>query len=108
MNFPFENYSAFLFDLDGTVIDSMPLHNQAWIKALGDKGSLITDSLLQEYAGISTFRTIELFNQRFGWNFDPIQFTNLKEEIFLSTIDQVKVIHSVYEVILNYKNFQHN
>ncbi len=31
---PAREYAAFIFDCDGTLADSMPLHQQAWIRAL--------------------------------------------------------------------------
>jgi HAD superfamily hydrolase (TIGR01509 family) len=103
VSLPIEKYSALLFDLDGTVAHSMPIHNKAWIEALGDKGPIITFDLLQEYAGISTMKTIDLFNKRFGWNFDPLEFTAKKEALFLKYLHEVKVVDPVFNIIQNYE-----
>lgn len=86
------NYDALLFDLDGTLIDSMPLHNQAWIEVLSEKGLVMTNDILNEYMGIPNMQTVEIFNKRFGWNLDPGQITTLKENSFLEKLKHVKVI----------------
>ena len=42
-----ECFDALLFDLDGTLANSMDLHNQAWIDTLQDLGCSITHETLQ-------------------------------------------------------------
>jgi beta-phosphoglucomutase-like phosphatase (HAD superfamily) len=36
LKLPDGSFSAYLFDCDGTIADSMPLHYLAWKKALGE------------------------------------------------------------------------
>ena len=36
LKLPQGSFKAYLFDCDGTIIDSMPLHYIAWKKALGE------------------------------------------------------------------------
>ncbi len=91
-------FKAILFDLDGTLIDSMPLHNQAWIEVLSKHGCKITEDTLHKYTGIPNFQTVEIFNQLFGWHLDPFQIKNEKESNFLEKLKFVKVIDSVVEI----------
>ena len=100
---PLEKFSAFLFDLDGTIADSMPIHNLAWNETLRAFGHQVTDELLQSYAGISTIKTIELFNERFQWSLNPHVIAEEKEKNFLKNISKVKVIESVYDVLAKVK-----
>ncbi len=39
VDLPERDYSAFIFDCDGTLVDSMPLHQEAWISALTAHGA---------------------------------------------------------------------
>jgi HAD superfamily hydrolase (TIGR01509 family) len=104
MNLPLHQYSAFLFDLDGTIADSMPIHNLAWNQTLKVYGHQVTDELLQSYAGISTLKTVELFNERFKWTLNPESIFEEKEKNFLKCLKQVKVVEPVLNVLNLVKN----
>ncbi|MBK7961618.1 MAG: HAD family phosphatase [Bdellovibrionales bacterium] len=55
---PLDKFAAFLFDLDGTLADSMGLHNRAWIQTLNEMGLIMTEEILLEYVGISNVRQL--------------------------------------------------
>ncbi len=38
LTLPAGNFRAYLFDCDGTIVDSMPLHYNAWKKCAGGVG----------------------------------------------------------------------
>lgn len=65
-------YSAFIFDCDGTLADSMPLHHEAWIAALRKHGApFIFDwQLFTSRAGKTLERTVEELNAQFGSKLD--------------------------------------
>jgi HAD superfamily hydrolase (TIGR01549 family) len=98
-----EKFEALLFDLDGTLVDSMAIHNQAWIAALKNVGCPMTIEILTEYAGIPGEKTVELFNQRFGWSLDPDIISADKESRFLKNIAHVKPIESVLAIARHYR-----
>ena len=45
------DYRAYLFDCDGTVADSMPLHFQAWQQALDEWGCEFPEDLFYAWGG---------------------------------------------------------
>ena len=98
-NFNIDLYSALLFDLDGTLADTMSLHNQAWIETLGSFNCQMTNEILFEYAGTPNLKTVELFNQRFGWNLDPETIANKKEARFLEQLDCISPIESTLKIV---------
>jgi len=53
-----------IFDCDGTIADTMPLHYRAWVAALGEHGVEFPEALFYDMAGIPTPRIIEILNQR--------------------------------------------
>lgn len=96
--FPLEKYQAFLFDLDGTLADSMPLHNQAWIATFAQRGCSITEEIILEYAGVQNPRTVELLNERFGWKLDPHELAEEKEARFFTKIEKVVPVAAVLAI----------
>src|SRR6476646_9411638 len=55
-----------VFDCDGTIADTMPLHYEAWLEALGEHGVEFPEALFYEFAGIPTARIVEILNDRDG------------------------------------------
>lgn len=98
---PWKNikYKAILFDLDGTLIDSMTLHNQTWIEVLSKYNCSMTPEILTEYTGVPNFKTVQIFNERFHWKLDPQKITNEKEAAFLKKLPHVQAIDLVIEVV---------
>src|SRR6187399_2865933 len=70
---PARAYSAFIFDCDGTLADSMPLHQKAWIAALRQYGASIDFSweLFMSRAGKTIELTVSELNAEFGLTLDP-------------------------------------
>ncbi len=97
-----DNFSTLLFDLDGTLADSMALHNQAWLETLQEFGCPMTAEILQEYAGISNPKTVTIFNQRFGWKLDPQLIAQKKEQRFREIQHRLKPIESVWQIAKEY------
>lgn len=70
---PVREYSAFIFDCDGTLADSMPLHQQAWIHAFRKHGATFEFGwdLFMSRAGKTLELTVSELNAQFGLNLDP-------------------------------------
>jgi len=70
---PTRAYSAFIFDCDGTLADSMPLHQKAWVAALRKYGATLDFSweLFMSRAGKSIELTVAELNAEFGMTLDP-------------------------------------
>ena len=89
------NFKAYLFDLDGTLADSMPLHLRSWQQATREAGADFPLDLFWAWGGIPLTRTVEMLNERFGWKLDPAAVVHRKEELYLSMLDEVKSIPAV-------------
>ena len=48
LKLPAGSFRAYLFDCDGTIADSMPLHYKAWKKALAEYESPAIDPAIDE------------------------------------------------------------
>jgi beta-phosphoglucomutase-like phosphatase (HAD superfamily) len=50
LTIPDGDFKAYLFDCDGTIVDSMPLHFVAWSKALHEWACAITEEQFYAWA----------------------------------------------------------
>ncbi len=91
-----------IFDCDGTLADTMPLHYQAWEAAMQHHGAEFPEALFWEFAGIPTDRIIELLNERHGWSVPVAEAAELKEKKYLELIDKVRPIEPVTDVVKQY------
>ena len=89
---------ALIFDLDGTLVDSMPLHFEAWKEVCATKGLDFSEEEFYALAGVPSDRIFEIINERHGTDFDPQRDSHLKEEIYLKKIDQLKPIDVVFDL----------
>ncbi len=92
---PSGNFRAYLFDLDGTVADSMPLHLISWQQAAREFGADFPEDLFWQWGGIPLPRTVEMLNERFGYTMDPKTVIHRKEQLYLTMLDQVHPIANV-------------
>lgn len=70
---PTKTYSGYIFDCDGTLVDTMKLHHQAWRGALSHAGATFdfTWDVFIRRAGMTLERTVLELNLEFGTHFDP-------------------------------------
>ena len=92
---PTGNYRAYLFDLDGTLADSMPLHLRSWQQAVREYGGDFPLELFWAWGGIPLTRTVEMLNERFGYGLDPAAVVHRKEQLYLTMLDELKPVASV-------------
>ena len=65
-------FGAYLFDCDGTIVDSMPLHYIAWKTVLAEWNCTFEEQLFYSWGGTPTAEIVSLLNQRQGLNM-PIE-----------------------------------
>lgn len=95
-------YDAFIFDCDGTLADTMPLHFQAWTESLAQKlgrPSDFTESMFYRFGGMPAREIVERLNRDFGYGL-PAEKTALdKEGRFLELLPGITPIQEVIEVL---------
>jgi HAD superfamily hydrolase (TIGR01509 family) len=72
---PERQYSAFIFDCDGTLADTMPVHQIAWLYALRKHGARFEFGwdLFMSRAGKTLELTVTELNEQFGSTLDPLR-----------------------------------
>jgi len=99
LDIPAGDFAGYIFDCDGTLVDTMPLHYRAWNLAMqraGLRGELSED-LFYSLGGVPTRRVAELMGQHYHLAVDPDRMFVEKEEIFLELQTDLKAIPAVVE-----------
>ena len=91
-----------VFDCDGTIADTMPLHFEAWTAALREHKAELPEAMFYELAGIPTVGIIELLNDRHGYNMPVQEAADLKERLFVELIPKVTPIAPVVDIVRRY------
>ncbi len=92
--------SAIIFDCDGTLIDSMPVHYLAWHETMSRYGIEFGEDRFYALGGMPSHRIIELLaSEQNIENIDAIATAHEKEEAFLDRIDLLQPIEVVMDIV---------
>ena len=94
---PTRRYGAYLFDFDGTLVDSMPLHYQGWVYSLAQMGLDFTfpTDLFLAWAGTETDRIVQRLNDRFNVSIDIAALMQGKREYFEDNVHRLQRLDPV-------------
>ena len=100
LELPDRDFAAFIFDCDGTLVDSMPLHYVAWVESLRQHNAPFdfSEELFYSFAGVREQDTVIALNKRHGSNVDPDSVAELKAAIFHKRIPEVQVVPPVAKI----------
>lgn len=93
---------ALIFDLDGTLANTMPVHFWAFKNIVIDYGIEFTPELFAKLAGVPSVGTIEKLNEWFGTNMDAEEIGHFKEEEYEKIMHKMKPIAPVVELAKKY------
>jgi beta-phosphoglucomutase family hydrolase len=99
LKLPVGSYSAYLFDCDGTIADSMPLHYVAWKTALAEWNCSFEEKLFYAWGGIPVAEIISLLNKRDGLSMPVEGVSARKENLYLEMLPKLKAVPEVVEHI---------
>jgi HAD superfamily hydrolase (TIGR01509 family) len=92
-------FRAYLFDCDGTIADSMPLHYRAWKQALGEWDCEFEEKLFYEWGGAPVAEIISSLNRRHGLKMPVSTVAHRKEELYFELLPELKPVADVMEHI---------
>jgi beta-phosphoglucomutase family hydrolase len=96
---PAGDFEAYIFDCDGTLADTMPLHYQAWLTALKEYACDFPEAFFYELGGVPTDKIVEILNERHGCSMPVRETATYKDELFLQMIPQTLPIEPVVELV---------
>ena len=96
---PAGDFEGYIFDCDGTLADSMPLHYRAWCAAIADTGSpfILDEAFFYSLGGTPTREIVGHINRHYGVSLE-IEATALrKERLYLDSLAEVKPIREIVD-----------
>lgn len=92
-------YAGLVFDLDGTLVDSMHLHLAAWKHAAQRHGFAFDYATYHAWGGIPSPKIVRLINARQSLALDPTAVAATKAEHYLRHIDEVRPIAATVNIV---------
>jgi beta-phosphoglucomutase family hydrolase len=99
LKLPAGRFAAYLFDCDGTIADSMPLHYIAWKKTLAEWNCTFDERLFYSWGGTPVAEIVSMLNERQGLNMPVEGVSARKEKLYMELLPQLKAIPEVVEHI---------
>jgi HAD superfamily hydrolase (TIGR01509 family) len=99
LKLPQGSFKAYLFDCDGTIADSMPLHYRAWKQALGEWNCEFDEELFYSWGGMPVSEIISTLNNRHGLHMPVEILARRKESLYFELLPQLTAVPEVLEHI---------
>lgn len=99
LDLPTGPFQAYLFDCDGTIADSMPLHYIAWKQALGEQGCTFPEDVFYRLGGMPVREIISLMNDQQGLQMAVDEVAVRKESLYYENLPHLTAVPEVLEVI---------
>ena len=99
LKIPAGSFGAYLFDCDGTVVDSMPLHFLAWKQALGEWNCAFSEDTFYAWGGLPVAEVISRLNVEHGLKMPVAAVELRKEHLYYDNISRLQVVPEVVEHI---------
>lgn len=92
-------FKAYLFDCDGTVVDSMPLHYLAWQRALDAHGCAFPEELFYAWGGRPVEEILADLSRDQGLQLPITETAHIKEGYFKEALPELTAVAEVLEHI---------
>ena len=94
---PDGNFDAYIFDCDGTLVDSMILHFKAWRVAFQQHAASFDFdwALFVSRAGMPLEQTVEALNRQFSTALDPTRVVAVQLATYRTLLAEVRAIEPV-------------
>jgi beta-phosphoglucomutase family hydrolase len=99
LKLPTGSFKAYLFDCDGTIADSMPLHYIAWKSVLAEWNCEFSEEVFYAWGGMPVSEIISTLNQRHGLKMPLEEVSRRKEDLYFEALPQLKAVPEVLEHI---------
>ena len=92
-----------IFDCDGTLADTMPIHYLAWQETVRAFDAEFPEQLFYDLAGVPSDKIVTILNETFGFQLQPEVIAHQKEQRFLQNLGQTQPIEPVVALAKRYK-----
>jgi len=102
LQIPDGDFDGYIFDCDGTLADTMPLHYEAWRTALAEYACEFPEALFYELGGMPTEQIVELLNERHSHQMPVVETAQYKESLYVQLIPKILPIQPVVDFALQF------
>ena len=99
LKLPDGQFKAYLFDCDGTIADSMPLHYVAWKQALGEYGCTFPEDIFYAWGGMPAAEIVATLARQQGLSMPAEEVAHRKELLYYDLLPQLQAVPEVLEQI---------
>lgn len=99
LQIPAGDFRAYLFDCDGTIADSMPLHYIAWKSALAEWNCDFDEQLFYAWGGKPPMEIVNELNRMQGLSMPVETVATRKEKLYFELLPQLEPVAEVLEHI---------
>ena len=99
---------AVLFDMDGVIVDTEPLHKKAYYKAFEDLRINVSDEFYASFTGASTKKVSEKLIDKFGLKESHEEITAIKRKYFKILFDKDEDFDLIPGVLNLIKHYHEN
>ncbi len=90
---------ALIFDCDGTLTDSMPLHFIAWNHTMERFGIEFTEDRFYALGGIPSDKIIQMLSDEMNLSLDAVAVAHQKEQAFLDSMHLLVEIEAITSIV---------
>jgi beta-phosphoglucomutase family hydrolase len=97
LSIPEGDFDAYIFDCDGTLVDSMPLHHRAWSASFQHHQAPFefTEEIFYDHAGVPDLEIVRILNERFECSLDGHAIHAYKHDYFMEELHTLETIEAV-------------
>lgn len=93
-----EKYDAIIFDMDGTLLDTMPNHDKAWEITAENFQFPYDRAWLHSLGGMPSYKITGEVNKRYQLNLDQAEVSRFKMRTFTTLPFEGQIIEHTFEV----------
>ena len=95
---------ALIFDLDGTLANSLPVHMECWDVVCDKFGYHFSKDVMLEMTGMPTIKFAEYVKEQSGCSYNPDEIAKMKQVEFSKRVEQISLFDPIFALVLKYHN----
>ncbi len=88
-----------IFDLDGTLVNSMNMHAEVWKEIFAENEVALNAELIHDFAGVPNRELVNILNDKLGTNLDPKVIGEEKEKRTEASLSKTQAIIPTVEIV---------
>jgi beta-phosphoglucomutase family hydrolase len=93
---------ALIFDLDGTLSNSLPVHMATWNKVGEVYGFRFDPQIMREMTGRATIEFARRIVEKYGLSVDPEEIVKLKQKSFRDSAQLLEPVNEIISIVKEY------